>query len=108
MARVCGWGPEVSGQGPACLQTVETTTFVGGLSLNGLTAPMVLDGPMTAARFLASVQQVLSPTLHTSDVVVLYNLPAHKGAATRKPSKRPKTCLEKPGLRFQSTSACRV
>jgi hypothetical protein len=27
----------------------KTTTFVGGLRLTGITAPMVLDGPMTGA-----------------------------------------------------------
>jgi transposase len=61
----------------------KTTTFVGALRLNGMTAPMVLDGPMTAAWFLAYVQRVLSPTLNTGDVVILDNLPAHKGAAVR-------------------------
>ena len=39
----------------------KTTTFVGGLRLNGMTAPMLLDGPMTAAWFLAYVQRVLIP-----------------------------------------------
>ena len=61
----------------------KTTTFVGGLRLNGMTAPMVLDGPMTTAWFLAYVEQVLSPTLRSGDVVILDNLPAHKGAAAR-------------------------
>jgi transposase len=41
------------------------------------------EGPMTAAWFLAYVQRVLSPTLNTGDVVILDNLPAHKGAAVR-------------------------
>ena len=48
-----------------------------------MTAPMVLDGPMTGAWFLAYVQQVLAPTLRRGDVVILDNLPAHKGAAVR-------------------------
>lgn len=61
----------------------KTTTFIGGLRLSGMTAPMVLDGPMTGAWFLAYVQQVLVPTLRPGDVVVLDNLPAHKGAAAR-------------------------
>ena len=34
----------------------KTTTFV---ALTGMTAPMVLDGPMNGAAFLAYVQQVL-------------------------------------------------
>ena len=59
----------------------KTTTFVGALRLTGMTAPMVLDGPMTGASFLAYVEQVLVPTLRPGDIVVLDNLPAHKGAA---------------------------
>ena len=61
----------------------KTTTFVGALRLDGMTAPMVLDGPMTGAWFLAYVQQVLAPTLERGDVVILDNLPAHKIAAVR-------------------------
>ncbi len=38
---------------------------------------------MTAEWFLAYVEQVLVPTLHPNDVVILDNLPAHKGAAVR-------------------------
>ena len=61
----------------------KTTTFVGALRLTGMTAPMVLDGPMTGAWFLAYVEQVLVPTLSPGDVVILDNLPAHKGSAAR-------------------------
>jgi transposase len=48
-----------------------------------MTAPMVLDGPMTGVWFLAYVEQVLVPTLSPGDTVILDNLPAHKGAAVR-------------------------
>ena len=48
-----------------------------------MTAPMVLDGPMNGAAFQAYVEQVLAPTLHPGDIVVLDNLPAHKPAAVR-------------------------
>jgi transposase len=61
----------------------KTTTFVGALRLSGMTAPMVLDGPMTGAWFLGYVEQVLVPTLKPGDVVILDNLPAHKGSAVR-------------------------
>ena len=61
----------------------KTTTFVGALRLSGMTAPMVLDGPMNGAWFLAYVQQVLAPTLRPGDVVIMDNLPAHKGACVR-------------------------
>jgi transposase len=61
----------------------NTTTFVGGLRLTGMTAPMVLDGPMTGSWFQAYVEQVLAPTPRPGDIVILDNLPAHKGAAAR-------------------------
>ena len=61
----------------------KTTTFTGALRLSGMTAPMVLDGPMTRAWFLAYAEQVLCPTLRPGDVVILDNLPAHKGPAIR-------------------------
>jgi len=56
---------------------------VAGLRLSGLGAPMVLDGPMTRDWFLAYVEQVLAPTLTPGDIVILDNLPAHKGAAVQ-------------------------
>lgn len=34
-----------------------------------MTAPMVLDGPMTSDWFLAHVEQVLVPTLRPGDIV---------------------------------------
>jgi len=61
----------------------KTTTFVGGLTLAGVVAPMTLDGAMTAAAFLAYVSKVLAPTLRRGDVVVMDNLPAHKPIAIR-------------------------
>lgn len=61
----------------------KTTTFVAALRRDALTAPMVLDGPMTGEAFLAYVQQVLVPTLRRGDIVVLDNLPAHKISAVR-------------------------
>ncbi|WP_425995483.1 transposase [Caulobacter sp. DWR1-3-2b1] len=62
----------------------KTTTFIGGLRLSGMTAPMVLDGPMTSAWFLAYVEQILVPTLRPGDIVILDNLGAHKSAAARR------------------------
>ncbi|QYE33282.1 IS630 family transposase (plasmid) [Polymorphobacter sp. PAMC 29334] len=61
----------------------KTTTFVGALRLTGMTAPMVLDGPMTGDWFLAYTKQVLVPTLRRGDTIIMDNLPAHKGTAVR-------------------------
>lgn len=46
-----------------------------------MTAPMVLDGPMHGAAFVAYVEQVLVPTLKPGDIVIMDNLPAHKPIA---------------------------
>jgi transposase len=61
----------------------KTTTFTGALRLEGMTAPMVLDGPMTGVAFLAYVEQVLVPSLQRGDVVIMDNLPAHRRPAVR-------------------------
>jgi transposase len=61
----------------------KTTTFTGALRFEGLTAPMVLDGPMNAAAFQAYIEQVLVPTLKSGDIVVMDNLPAHKPPSVR-------------------------
>ncbi len=62
----------------------KTTTFVAGLRLSGLTAPMVLDGPINSVWFQAYVDQVLVPTLSPGDIIVMDNLGSHKGAGVRK------------------------
>ena len=61
----------------------KTTTFTAGLRLNGLAAPMLLDGPMNGDTFLAYIEQVLVPELARGDVVIMDNLPAHKVAGVR-------------------------
>ena len=40
-----------------------------------MTAPMVLDGAMHGAAFLAYVDKVLVPILKPGDIVVMDNLP---------------------------------
>lgn len=84
MARLRGWAPK----GERCRAAVphghwNTTTFVGGLNLAGICAPMLLDGPMDGNAFLAWCEQMLAPTLRPGDVVIMDNLPAHKVAGVR-------------------------
>lgn len=61
----------------------KTTTVTAGLRLDGLIAPLVLDGPMDGAASRAYVEQALVPELERGDIVVLDNLPAHKVAGVR-------------------------
>jgi transposase len=85
MARLRGWAPK----GERCCAAIphghwKTVTFVGGLTLTGFVAPMLLDGPMDGECFLAWVEQMLAPTLRPGDIVVMDNLAAHKVAGVRK------------------------
>ena len=61
----------------------QTTTFTGALRQLGMTAPMVLDGPMNGEAFVAYIRQVLAPTLRPGDIVVMDNLPAHRRSEVR-------------------------
>jgi len=61
----------------------KTTTFIGGLRLSGMDAPMVIDGPVNGEIFLAYVEQVLVPSLRPGDIVIMDNLGSHKSAAVR-------------------------
>jgi transposase len=61
----------------------KTTTFIGALRHNRLTAPMVADEPMDGEMFLAWVRQFLCPTLAPGDVVVMDNLSSHKVSGVR-------------------------
>ena len=57
---------------------------MAGLRLDGIAAPMVLDGPINRNAFQAYVDQVLVPELKPGDVVVMDNLSSHKGPAVRR------------------------
>jgi transposase len=61
----------------------KTTTFVVALTLQGLVAPTVVDGPMNGDIFVAYVEQQLVPVLKRGDIVVMDNLSSHKRAAVK-------------------------
>jgi transposase len=84
MARLRGWAPE----GERCPAAIphghwKTITFVGGFTLSGFIAPLLLDGPMNGECFRAWVEQMLVPMLERDDIVVMDNLSAHKVAGVR-------------------------
>ena len=60
-----------------------TTTMISSMRLDGSTACMVVDGATTKDIFKAYVEQILLPTLHAGDIVVLDNLSAHKSKEIR-------------------------
>lgn len=55
-----------------------TQTFIAALRHDGLTAPWVINGPMTRETFELYVETQLAPILRTGDVVILDNLAAHR------------------------------
>ena len=61
----------------------KTTTFLAALRVDGLTAPLVIDGAVDGPLFLAYVRQQLTPTLRPGDLVVMDNLQSHKVAGVR-------------------------
>lgn len=61
----------------------KTTTFVAALRCDTVTAPLVLDGAMDGAFFLAYVEQFLCATLRPGDMVIADNLSSHKVAGVR-------------------------
>lgn len=56
----------------------ENITMLATLSLDGLSAPMTVEGAVDGLVFLAYVEQLLAPTLIKGDVVIMDNLGAHK------------------------------
>lgn len=61
----------------------QTTTFLAGLRHDRVVAPLVLDGAIDGAAFLAWVERFLAPTLGSGDVVLADNLGSHKVAGVR-------------------------
>lgn len=58
----------------------KITTFVAGLTPDGIVAPLVIDEPMNRTIFTQYVRQFLVPELRPGDIVILDNLSSHKGS----------------------------
>lgn len=58
----------------------KTTTFVAGLTREGIIAPLVVDQPMNRIIFTQYVHQFLAPELVHGDIVIMDNLSSHKNA----------------------------
>lgn len=89
MARLRGRAP----RGQRCRAPIphghwKTTTLVAALRLDGMTAPMVIDGAMNGPAFATYAEVFLAPTLDPGDIVVIDNLPAHKIKGAREAIER--------------------
>jgi transposase len=61
----------------------KNTTLIASLSLEGMGAAMILEGSANGAAFELYVEQLLAPSLHAGQIVVMDNLRAHKGEGVR-------------------------
>jgi len=73
-ARALGYAPRNYGR---------RTTLLAALTPAGLTAPMLLQGAVDTAAFVAYLEHVLVPTLRPGQVVILDNLSCHHATAAR-------------------------
>jgi transposase len=71
----------------------KTSTFIGALRCDGLTAPAVFNGAINGDAFLAYVEQILVPTLRKGDVVIMDNLGSHKLAGVHQAIEAAGACL---------------
>jgi transposase len=70
-----------------------THTVIAGLRCHELSAPWVIDGPITRSAFEAYIETQLAPTLSKGDGVILDNLAVHKSA-------KAEACLKQCGAWF--------
>ena len=57
--------------------------LVAGLAYDGISAPMLIDTPMTGLIFRQWLPNYLIPEMQPGSIVVCDNLPAHKVAGIR-------------------------
>lgn len=58
----------------------KNMTLLAGLTLDDMTESLVVEGAVTTPVFEAFIEQVLLPTLHSGDIVLMDNLAAHKAS----------------------------
>ena len=81
LTKCTGWSPRGERYHThAPFGSWQTQTFIAGLRHNGLTAPWLVDAPMNAEIFATYIETQLAPTLAPRDIVILDNVPFHKGA----------------------------
>lgn len=61
----------------------KNMTRIAALSVQGMTASMILDGSANSAAFEVYMEQILAPSLTTGQIVVMDNLRIHQGAKVR-------------------------
>jgi transposase len=82
LTRLYGWAPhDQRAHGQVPRNHGKNTTFVAALTWQGVQAPWAIEGAMDGVAFARYVTEVLLPTLHPGQVVVLDNLRVHHATA---------------------------
>lgn len=62
----------------------QVTTMLGALRWDGVSAAMTVPAATDTDVFMAFIDQVLTPTLHQDEVVLMDNLTPHRAACVKK------------------------
>src|SRR5262249_17816464 len=63
-------------------------TLIASLSLEGMGEAMLLDGSADTAAFETYIEQILAPSLHPGQIVILDNLSIHRGTSRERGHRR--------------------
>jgi transposase len=86
MTSLYGWAPSKErAYGTAPRNYGQNVTLLGALSLEGFAPerPLVVTGAVDKPLFETYIRQVLAPTLHAGQIVLIDNLAAHKSEEVR-------------------------
>jgi transposase len=61
----------------------SNSTLLSGMRLNGIVAPMLIDGPVNTETFAGYIEECMVPALEPGDILITDNLPAHKSERVR-------------------------
>jgi len=84
LTRLYGWAPScerVVDHTP--LNTPQTTTILSSIRFHGDTTFTSYQGGTTGERFVTYLKEILLPTLHQGDIVVMDNMRSHHVRAVR-------------------------
>ena len=79
MSRACARAPR--GERAVVVEPFETggnISVIGALTLDGVRAPMMIDGPIDGQVLELYVRHFLVPQLEPGDIVIWDNVPTHK------------------------------
>jgi transposase len=81
---LCAWSPKGKrAQYSVPRNRGKNTTLIASLTTEGIGSSVAIEGSTDALIFETYIEHFLVPTLRAGQVVVMYNLNAHKGEHAR-------------------------